>query len=137
TIADGLIYTSTIYTDGLVDPSAGSISYRIQTYGSGSSAWSAKVSTIFLTLPNIGTSIAQLSWSAPYDPPPATGAYKIFRNIEGAGEIHVGTVPSSVTTYADTLFGLCDQNDPNRLFAVQYRVSYQRAECEMFSNPDT
>jgi len=137
TIADGLIYTSTIYTDGLVDPSAGSISYRIQTYGSGSSAWSAKVSTIFLTLPNIGTSIAQLSWSAPYDPPPATGAYKIFRNIEGAGEIQVGTVPSSVTTYADTLFGLCDQNDPNRLFAVQYRVSYQRAECEMFSNPDT
>src|SRR5690606_31701655 len=96
-----------------------------------------KVSTIFLTLPNIGTSIAQLSWSAPYDPPPATGAYKIFRNIEGAGEIQVGTVPSSVTTYADTLFGLCDQNDPNRLFAVQYRVSYQRAECEMFSNPDT
>lgn len=137
TIIDGLAYTSTSFIDNdvIVDPSAGSISYRIQTYGSGSSAWSSKVSTIFLTLPNIGTSIAQLSWNAPYDPPPTTGLYKVFRNIEGAGEILVGTVDPSVTAYADTLFGLCDHDDPNKLFEITYRVSYQRPECEMFSNP--
>ncbi|NEN25194.1 hypothetical protein G3O08_16960 [Cryomorpha ignava] len=139
TIIDGLAFTSTTYTDNaaVVDPGAGKITYRIQTYGSGSSAWSSKVSTIFLTLPNIGTSIAQLSWNAPYDPPPTTGSYQIYRNIEGDGEIQVGTVSPSITTYADTLFGLCDQDDPNRLFAVEYRVSYQRPECEMFSNLNT
>lgn len=136
TIVDGIFYTLTTFTDGGANPGLGSVAYRIQTYGGGSSAWSSIVSTIFLTLPNIGTSVAQLSWTAPYNPPPTTGVYNVYRNIENQGETQVGSVPASVTTYADTLFGLCDQNDPNRLFEVQYRVSYQRAECEMFSNID-
>ncbi len=136
-LVDNLSFSTTTHTDNAVDPTDAAVKYRMQTYNSGSSAFGNTISTLFLSLLPSGSSIAQLSWNSPYDNPPATGEYIIHRNIENTGYIEVATVPVSNNTYVDTLFGLCDLVDINLQFNVDYKVSYQRPECEMFSQQES
>ena len=136
-LVDNLSFTTTTFTDNSVDPTDASIKYRMQTYNSGSSAFGNTISTLFLSLLPSGSSIAQLSWNSPYDTQPTVGQYIVHRNVESTGFVEVATVPVSTNTYSDTLFGLCDLTDINLQFVVDYKVSYQRPECEMFSQQET
>jgi len=132
-IVNNLSYTTTTYTDLTVNAQTESVKYRMQTHGGGSSAPGNTVSTLFLSLLPSGSSIAHLAWNTPYENPPSTGQYIIYRSIEGGGYNQIASISTQNTTHVDTLFGLCDLVDLNKQFVVNYKVSYQRAECEMFS----
>lgn len=122
--------TATTYQDGLVNAANGSVKYYLQTIGNGSSSPGNIVSTIFLTLNSSNlSSVATLSWNSPFANPPADGNFIVYRNISGNGYNSVATLNASATTYSDTLFGLCSA-DP---ISINYKVSFQRTECEMFS----
>ncbi len=122
--------TTTTYQDGLVNASTGPVSYRLQTVGNGSSAPGNTVSTLFLTLNSSSlSSVAELSWNSPFASTPTDGNFVVYRNISGNGYNPVATLDANDTTYSDTLFGLCSA-DP---IPINYKVSFQRVQCEMFS----
>lgn len=132
-IVDNLPHTTTTFTDLTINAQTESVNYRVQTHGDGSSAPGNTVATLFLSLLPSGSSIAHLSWNSPYTNPPTTGQYIVYRSVEGGGYNQVASISTDNTAYVDTLFGLCDLVDLNKQFVVNYKVSYQRAECEMFS----
>ena len=132
-IINNLLYTNTTYTDLAINAQTASVKYRMQTHGAGSSAPGNTVSTLFLSLLPSGSSIAHLSWNSPYEDPPTSGQYIIYRSIEGGGFSQIAAISTQNTAHVDTLFGLCDLVDLNKQFVVNYKVSYQRSECEMFS----
>ena len=132
-IINNLPTTSTTYTDLTINAQVGSVKYRIQTHGVNSSPPGNTVSTLFLSLLPSGSSIAHLSWNSPYADPPTTGQYNIYRSIEGATYNQIASISTQNAAYIDTLFGLCDLVNLNKQFMVNYKVSYQRSECEMFS----
>lgn len=122
--------TSISYQDGLVDASQGSVTYRLQTIANGSSAPGNSVSTLFLQLAASNlSSVAELSWNTPFSTPPTDGQFVVYRNINGSGYNAIANLNPGITSYSDTLFGLCS-DEP---IPITYKVSFLRAECEMFS----
>lgn len=134
-IVNNLPYTTTTYTDNGANALTQSIKYRVQVHGSQSSAPGNTVSTLLLSLLPSGSSIAHLSWNQPFENMPGTGHYRIYRSVEGEAYQVINDVSAGLTTYVDTLFGLCDLVQPNKQFVVDYKVAFVREECEMFSSP--
>lgn len=122
--------TATSYQDGLVDASVGSVGYRLRTISGGTSEQGNMVYTLFLNLSSSNlSSVADLTWNNPFPSPPGQGQFVIYRNIDGNGYSAIASVDASITTFRDTLDGLCSV-DP---VPINYKVSFQRDECEMFS----
>jgi len=134
-IVNNLPNTNTTYSDQTINAQTTSVKYRMQTHGAESSTPGNTVSTLFLNILPSGSSIAHLSWNSPYSETPLTGLYNIYRSVEGGMYNQIASISTQSATYVDTLFGLCDLVDLNKQFIVNYKVSYERAECEMFSQP--
>ncbi len=118
----------------IVDATLSSQQYLIQSVINGvPGAVSDTISTIYLEVspvPDTDNSVADLTWNSPFSNMPVGSQYKIHRNMNGMGNEIIALVDGTVTTYRDTLYGLCTDgvNVP-----VEYRVEFENSTCTMSS----
>ena len=130
--------TTNSFIDQVATPGVGSVSYyMISVNNNIDSQPSDTISTIFLELtPDSQNSVAELEWNAP-NPNSSGGQYQIYRQIQGElSESSIATLPSSIQTYRDTLYGLCVV-EGDSLINVSYTVHYLENNCDMSSNAQT
>ncbi len=123
---------STGYFDGLVNANLGAVTYYVTTDFDNESLPSNAVSTLFVQVTPLNlSSIALVNWNAASSIP-FVGLYQIERRIAMGAWETIGSQPQSVTSYSDTLHGLCvaPNEDP---IQVDYRVRAELAECTSIS----
>lgn len=80
------------------------------------------IANTVLSLSVLNQSVAQLSWTMPYDPMPA-GNFEVVRSIPGAPPEVRASLPATAAAYNDTVSGICDDT------LATYYVEFVTPQC--------
>ncbi len=119
--------TAESFVDFAANPEQINTYYIQSTLNGVNSVSTDTVSNIVLTLNPAVLSVPQLSWNSPYGDPPASGNYVVYRKMTSTPLEAIASLPTSVQSYNDTLYGFCTDT------VMDYQVRYVNAICEMNS----
>jgi len=108
---------NTTFTDAGIDPLQVNRYYIRSVLNGTPSENTTIIANTLLSLNVLNQSVAQLSWTTPYDPMP-DGNFEVVRAIPGAPAEVRAILPANVTAYNDTVAGICD--DTLATFYVEF-----------------
>lgn len=113
---------NTEFTDFGIDPLQMN-RYYIRSVLNGTPSGNTEViSNMVLSLDALGEAVAQLSWTLPYDPMPP-GDFNVILQIPGGAPEVRAVLPADITTYNDTLSGICDDT------LATYYIEFATPQC--------
>lgn len=113
---------NTEFTDFGIDPLQQNRYYIRSVLNGVPSENTAIISNTVLSMVVFGESVAQLSWTFPYEPMPA-GTFEVVRSIPGAPPEVRASLSAGTAAYNDTISGLCEDT------LATYHVEFVTAQC--------